>query len=143
MKKLYVKILQNAIEYNDVIFMSTHRHDLVLVDQSKGYFIDGGYDYFCSFMPHYGDYKYLRIVSSTPIRDRVEKSVWGKLIDGKRVWTLLKDCSSDHLQNILPLLPDDDWKIEVIQYILSSRPKKRVLDQIRNRLLSQVCADLS
>lgn len=115
-------LIQNAVMVDGQIYISRHRHDFVQfeIDGIK-HFIDGGLDYIrtdCFDSPRV---TFLSLDDHSPIEEKVSKLLWGKSENGKTKWILLKDCSTDHLQNILDKCPISNMYREVIEFILKDR----------------------
>ena len=116
-------ILQNAVKVGDTILNSVDVHDYCAHD---GIMIDGGREY----MRRGGDFNRtdvtdLCITTDMPTSVYADRVLWGtRGKDGKDEfkWVLLKDCTNEHLANIL----ENQKKIanhvkHAIYYILHKR----------------------
>lgn len=123
------RIIQNAIYSlcDNNYYKSRHRHDYVPIPLKEGFaFIDGGLDYIRSSGTNIWLVDYSLYENSSD-DDIYNKLLWGTYgIDGKQplTWVLLKDCTTDHLNNIIANVPSlDPLVIKVISRALDGRKK--------------------
>ena len=106
-------LIQNAV-YNRLdgqFYVSRHRHDYVVIPLGEGHtFIDGGTDYQRRGFNDHPDldlsFTLFEGSSESDLIDHLLWGTYGKNGDEPFRWVLLKDCSSEHLQNILENVPN-------------------------------------
>lgn len=100
------KLIQNAFEYDGVIYNSTHVHDFVQTPDGA-YCTDGGLEYlrrnfFCD--GDYEDIKDLTLDSNSTIEEICNKLVWGTYgINGDQPlkWVRIADMTDSHRLAVL------------------------------------------
>lgn len=116
-------LLQNAVKVGDKILISIGVHDYM---EHDGIMIDGGLEY----QRRAGDWKRPDVIDLTitsrmrvsTCADRLLWGTYGKTGMDKFKWVLLKDCTSEHLGNILMTQMNTPEHIsKAICYILHKR----------------------
>jgi len=136
LKESEASLIQNAVYHKGKkkFYISKHRHDFVeipLESSAMGEswtFIDGGLDYQRrGFISHPDlDLSYTLFSNATD-QNLVDHLLWGTYgVNGDQplTYVLLKDCSSDHLQNILEIEKLNPIHRKVCKLILEERLKE-------------------
>ena len=120
------KIIQNAIQVKDgTILVSRSRHDY----QTYGdYSIDGGLDYISIGFPTgitINDITFLTLYEDDSFKTIKSKFVWGTFgKSGKEPlkWVFLKNCETEHLENILKMTHNSPNPLgyELVEKIINS-----------------------
>jgi hypothetical protein len=99
-----VKIIQNAFEYNDVIYNSTHVHDYVQTVDGK-YFTDGGLEYIRrNFGSDNEECFDLALSEAHTLEEICNRMVWGTYgINGDQPlkWIRIRDMTTSHQMAVL------------------------------------------
>lgn len=98
-----VKIIQNAFEYDGVIYNSTHVHDYVSTQDGK-YFTDGGLEYIRRNFVNNEDIFDLSLSEVNTLEEICNRMIWGTYginQDQPLTWIRIRDMTTSHQMAVL------------------------------------------